>query len=340
MKKFLISICLALFSVLATLLLCEVIFRAFSSLNRASSVQWSDRPITFYAANAADSFQDYARDKEKAKGTFRIGVIGDSFTFATSMQLYNAFPQQLEQLFRLGSKDVEVINFGVPGYSTSHEIAATQKALEQYDVDLVLLQITLNDPQRKPYTPTGLTGENPFAESKAKQSGVLGYSKLAQFVKQRLHNTKTHQSYIDYYHDLFADKKNWRDFSSSLDQIKTICDNQKRPLFAAVFPLFGIALDGDYPFRELHKKVQDELARLKISYLDLFAVFEGIPLSRIQVIPGIDFHPNEIGHRIAAEAIFDWIERSEILPPEYYPQYRSAKRIDIKKPTARVEEKS
>jgi hypothetical protein len=39
----------------------------------------------------------------------------------------------------------------------------------------------------------------------------------------------------------------------------------------------------------------------------------------MSTIPGIDGHPSEIGHRVAAQAILRWFEDEKLLPAEFIP---------------------
>jgi hypothetical protein len=45
------------------------------------------------------------------------------------------------------------------------------------------------------------------------------------------------------------------------------------------------------------------------------------------VIPVEDRHPNEIGHRIAAEVILEWLREAGKLPAEVFPKLSVAERI-------------
>ena len=66
----------------------------------------------------------------------------------------------------------------------------------------------------------------------------------------------------------------------------------------------------------------DLLADLDIPALDLFPVYQGMSPDRLQVIPLIDGHPNEIGHRIAAEALFEFLIRQQYVSRHYMPKHR------------------
>ena len=101
-------------------------------------------------------------------------------------------------------------------------------------------------------------------------------------------------------------------------------------MVAVVFPLFGVPLNEDYPFHPLHQKVHNCLEAAGIPYRDLFSLFEGIPLERVQVIPGADFHPNEIGHRLAAESIYEWFHELDEIPERFLQAPQFLTRTDIR----------
>ena len=82
-------------------------------------------------------------------------------------------------------------------------------------------------------------------------------------------------------------------------------------------------------FHPLHEKVAELLTLLQVPHLDLFNDFKYIPLERITVIPGVDRHPNEIAHRIAAESIIKWLGSIKILPESVIPKKIKNERIGI-----------
>jgi len=309
----------------AALLLIEAAFRAFYH----PPVAWNDRPKTYFIPQNAVVLTDRSPSPAKKPGSIRIAVVGDSFSFGPYMQFDDTFAKRLERWLNLNESQplVEVINYGVPRYSTSHEIAVVERALKEH-ADLVLLQITLNDPEIKPYRPTGLlvdekTGEIVVANKLFQYWRSLGY------VVTRIENTQTHKDYVNYFFRLFDGKKTWKNFSDSLKAIAARCQKADVPLVAAVFPLFGHPVNPAYPFFPLHEKVGGALQSLNIPHLDLAEAYRYLPLERLQVIPVADRHPNEIGHRIAAEAMIPWLASTGLLPASIFPVRVVSDRIGI-----------
>ena len=324
MLRWLGNIILALFTLVVCLVMVEVGFRIWLSgqakklaSGLPNPVQ-AERPEFYYAPGGSGPVHDFPRMPEKGPGVFRVVVIGDSFTYPTFMQFDDAFPKRLERMLNLqnGPMKAEVLNFGKRGLSTEQEVN-TLKQILSYKPDLVILQITLND-----------TSNMDFGTAVKQQPGryvygnlqitpethpILAAWKSAGFIAQRWHASKTLPSMIQYYHDIY-DQTNWNHFSNALQSFKEITTKENVKFGAVLFPLFYTPIDERYPFLDLHQKIDAELEKNAISYLDLKERFRGLNPERLQVKPGEDTHPNEIAHRIAAEAIYQWLEKGAFIP--------------------------
>ena len=311
-----------------SLLVIEIAFRYLS----VPPVRWNDRPQRYYYPAAAKNFADAPYAVPKKPGTFRVAVVGDSFSFAPFMQYDDTFAKRLERWLNLNNQKqrVEVINYGVPSYSTSHEVATTERALAE-GADLILLQITLNDPEIKPLRPTGLIldPEAPQPKATGLLAGLTSSWKSLGFVVERLKANQSRQDYVTYYQDLYRKKSTYGSFEKALGKINSLATGAHVPLVAVVFPLFGHTVGPEYPFGPIHAQVAATLTELNIQSLDLLDAYRGIPVERLQVMPGIDRHPNEIGHRIAAEGILTWLSKTMLLPAESLPTLTSLRRIGL-----------
>jgi hypothetical protein len=296
--------------------------------------KWSDRPVFYFRAPGAPTMQNYPYNPQKPAGTFRIAVVGDSFTFAPFMQFTDTFSYKLQQMLKVSGspRNVEVINYGVPAYSTSHEIDTTKQAITE-GADLIILQITLNDPEIKAHRPSGLTENMTDRFGPLKLKGITKtlarHWKTLGFVLTRFHNTKTHQAYTDYFTSLFMEEKTWQPFTESMGRLVGLANESKTPIVAVVFPLFGMPMDEKYPFYPIHTKVKDLMTSLSVPNLDVSNIYEGIPLEHLQVIPGVDRHPNEIAHRMAAEHIYLWLEGQKMIPDEFVIKEKFATRLGV-----------
>jgi len=88
-------------------------------------------------------FRDQEHSYEKPPGAFRIAVLGNSWTEALQVPLEKTYasvlPRELEGKACFAGKHVEVLNFGVAGYSTAQELLLLREEVWKYHPDLVLL---------------------------------------------------------------------------------------------------------------------------------------------------------------------------------------------------------
>jgi hypothetical protein len=82
--------------------------------------------------------RDAERALAKPAGVYRIGVFGDSMTEGVQVNLEQTFTQLLERSFRARGLDVEVLNFGVNGYSALQGYLLYEHHGVDFDLDLVI----------------------------------------------------------------------------------------------------------------------------------------------------------------------------------------------------------
>lgn len=309
------------FGILSALVIIEVGFRiAGSALPKPA--KWNDRPAVYYLPEKSHG-RDRIFSPAKPENTFRIVVVGDSFTEPGENHFDDSFSKRLERMLNLNAqqKKVEVMNWGVPGRSTAQELPLVQRAIAGFQPDLIVLQITLNDPELAPYRAT-----HDVHKSAVSARDVGKYWRSLGYILHRISNSRSRIDYEHYYFDLFERPETWNHFSRSLEKASATAQSAGVPLLAVLFPLFSHTLDDSYPFQELHRKVDLLAASMNVKFLDLFPFYRDIPPDRLQVRPGKDSHPNEIAHRIAADAIYSRMIELNLIPLEVRGKNRSRNR--------------
>ena len=91
----------------------------------------------------SQGFRDAERTYEKPSITYRIAVLGNSWTEALQVPMEKTYVSLLQQdlntAFCIPRKRVEVFNFGVAGYSTAQELLLLRHRVWDCHPDLVLL---------------------------------------------------------------------------------------------------------------------------------------------------------------------------------------------------------
>lgn len=309
----------------------EITFRLAFSSNKPSR-HITDRPgLNFYSEASANN-RNPPYSEKKSANTFRIAVVGDSFTFGYGVLWDDAFPNRLERILNLNidQPKVEVMNLGYPGASIRKDALEIARAANSLDPDLIILEITLNDPEIKPYM-DGI-GKLHLKGCEVKEAHpILAHWKSLTFVLQRIENSRSYYRYKDYFNGLFTNPDTVKNFQTGLSEAKQAVVGTNAKLVAIVFPLLTFPLDESYPFKDAHALIHSELEKRQIPYLDLLSSFDHLIPERLQAIPAEDPHPNEIAHRVAAEAIYKWLVRQRLVPKKAVVRTVSKKRQKVGK---------
>jgi hypothetical protein len=111
---------------------------------------WFTKEGRSYVVINRDGFRDIERIRPKPPRTFRVAVLGDSFTEALQVSVQETFcavmESELANCSKLGQKHVEVLNFGVSDYGLASEFQTLRTRVWSYEPDLVIVALfTAND---------------------------------------------------------------------------------------------------------------------------------------------------------------------------------------------------
>ena len=322
----LLLILIPIFGIIFAIFLIEVAFRLI--YRTPEMIRYPDRPRTYYMPEHADSMRDQNYSSKKEEKSYRIVVVGDSFTFGPYLQFDDTFSKKLERWLNLNKNQpkVEVLSFGFSGSSTKDEVKYVNEAVK-YNPDLIILQITLNDAE--PHLLSDKEKKELF-DATYLESPLFDYWKSLKFILSRVHNTTSYNRYIQYHSGFFKDPDTFSIFDNSIKEIAKIATKHQIKLNAVIFPMFDFPCDDNkYPFLETHQIIESSLSAANIKSLDLRKSYIGIAPDRLQIMPGRDSHPNESAHRIAAEKIMTFLNEEKIIPKDIYPNDTFPRRKNI-----------
>ncbi len=253
----------------------------------------------------SQGFRGPETDKEKAEGVFRILTLGDSVTFG--MGVYDTeriYPALLEQTLNRKGDDryrYEVLNPSAPGYNTVQQLNYLKHLGLQYQPDLVLVGVCLNDwDQPAEITEQGVFTEGDvednFLKSMMRQSYLL--NSLSILTQKALYLVVGRQ--VDF-KDEIVKYKGWDTLKTSLREIAAIGDEKGFPVVAVVFPTRSqLRPRDDYPApqADLRQSFPGKAPKL----LDLYPDLKNATDHDLYV-DWVGIHLSEYGHRITADRI-------------------------------------
>jgi lysophospholipase L1-like esterase len=255
-------------------------------------------------------YRDLNHPVAKSAGVLRVVVIGDSIAQGTGIRHEKAiFPRLLEVRLRSKGVPAEVLNFGVPGYNTQQEVETLKTTALAYSPDIVILSYCLND---RSFEAGRIP--NTMARNAAQRQAVDDSTRLQWLANSALFR-------LVYFGLLFQHGDATADLERRLGDV--LADTVKQgfeelaalsrthgfKVIVSVFPLFRKKKAEDfegYSFLSEHAYVRALSEQNELVHLDLLETFRAC--AKEGPVATDVYHPNEHGHRCAAEALAKEVE--------------------------------
>lgn len=248
-------------------------------------------------------YRDRERATAKPAGLHRVVSLGDSFAWGASVEFEDAYPQRLERgLMRRRGEPWEVVSLALPGMNTVDQAAQLADEGMAYAPDVVLLGFVLNDSEDARSAETRRAED--WLREREERPSLLDRSALFRLASGRVRATLENRRRISGYRSMYAaDAPGWVASRDALARMGAACRVRGVPFVVAIFPLFGNELGDSYPFAEAHRTIAQAAAAAGARVVDLLPAYRGLRWELL-VVDGVDDeHPNEIAHRIAAQAL-------------------------------------
>jgi lysophospholipase L1-like esterase len=292
-----------LVSVLVGLVLAEVVLRLQfdeqRDRDRRSGHVRSDNPRLIYEPrpNAGRQFPGSLipfrtnsagfRDDEfampKPEGTYRIAVVGDSVTVGWEVAREHTYPQLMEAILNDAGNRVDVMNLGVTGYNSIQEVEMLRVNGLVFVPDLAIVGYVLNDNLVKGQ---GSSGAFDKSFSRLLDRAKIGVRHLSRLLGESV-------------------------AEEAFRELAAIARKANIAVLVVIFPKLGP--DSAYPHHARHREITELCRRHGFDVLDLLQAFREAGFRNLRVAEHDLLHPNERGHRLAAQEIVAHLRAS---PPK------------------------
>jgi len=247
----------------------------------------------------------------KPAGTYRILVIGDSFTYAPGVEVGDRYTELLQRALDGDGRAHQVINAGQPGAETldhARALLAALRARPYPDPDFVLLQWYVNDVEGA--DKHGRGGPRSLWPDRQQHYRLLGSSALYYLLDRQWGALQrvlgTARGYPEYMRSRFGDPHSPESARAAKELrclLRLGVDNGL-DMGMVLFPVLRHETGEDYPFAFLHRRVLAACGREGVPCVDLRTTYAGNdPAERELWANRFDSHPGPLAHRLAAQRL-------------------------------------
>jgi lysophospholipase L1-like esterase len=264
----------------------------YAVLFRYNALRFRDRPL-----------------EARPPGVQRVVVIGDSFTEGQGVKEPDTYARVLETRLTASGGAYEVRNCGRRGLDFPEMVDAFSDAIP-FGADVVVYGMVLNDGARSPEFQARQAYVNDWIMARGQMESRAEVlrpfwtrSRVLSLAADRWEARHIDAASTTWYRQMYGAENadGWRRTQALIRQMDERTRAQGGRFLVALWPLL-VDLGPRYPFAETHETIRQFCASAGIPFLDLRGALAGPPMASLWVHP-IDRHPNEVAHRLAAEAL-------------------------------------
>ena len=279
------------------------------------SLQLSDKADKRWSGMIANShgFRNREFPLKKPAETYRIVCIGDSTTFGFGVDWNEAWPHRLEELLnaRSSGSRIEVINAGVPGYTSFQGLQYAKQLLPELQPDLVVVTFGNNDgwcwdnhtDREFARSRRNRAGVPVLRSSRAMQLGTLWYQgrfgQPAHPDRQWADDVWSYRTEPDW-----TPRVPMNEFAKNLSEIARLCRSANSDIVLVQWPdrvqLGGLPTPRQ-PYLNIIESVCDSQAISRVNLIPTFMA--RATETRAMYLPDDNIHVDAAGNRIVADAV-------------------------------------
>ncbi|MCK6448022.1 MAG: SGNH/GDSL hydrolase family protein [Planctomycetes bacterium] len=274
------------------------------------SIDWAARERN------SRGFHDLEWSREKPPGTWRLVVLGDSFTMGQWIPREQNFVTRLGAELGAHGKRVETMNVALGGADTADELRLLETVGLDYAPDAVLLVFFLNDATHLDSNP--LMVKKIHEELARPPEGLARISAAWELLersrRERAVTETTVADYLASFRGRPEQRAAWDECRRALTALAELCRSRGLPLGVVIFPmLMELEAEREHPFTELYDEVEAHCKSLGLPVLQLLPVFRGRSAPALWVAPD-DAHPNATANGLVVPALLEFVEAHGLAP--------------------------
>lgn len=220
----------------------------------------------------------------------RILFLGSSVTLGWGVPENETVEARLQEMFKAQGKDVEVLNAGIGNYNAERYVRRFMTRMTDLKPTDIVVHYFVRDAEQ-----LDAGGGN----------WLLRNSQLAVTVWiaiQRVWGKTGEKTLVEHYRDVYKpEAPGYKAMVASLTQLADWARANNVRVYLAMTPDVHDLVD--YKFGFIHDQVRDLAGKLGWRYVDLLPPMKNLTPQELWSMPG-DPHPNGLGHRKMADAIF------------------------------------
>jgi lysophospholipase L1-like esterase len=233
-------------------------------------------------------------------GKRRILLLGGSITLGWGVPESDTLSSQLQQKFQAAGEDVQVLNAGVGNYNAERYVSRFFKELTGLQPTDIVVHYFLRDAEQLP--PGG--GNLLLRNSELAVTLWIAY--------HRLLDRQGEASLVDHYREVYQpDAPGFIAMKQNLRRLADYAEQNHIRIYLAMVPDVHNLID--YKFNFVHELMRNLAREDGYTFIDLLPALQGRPPAELWAMPG-DPHPNALGHRLMADALFPVLDREEAAP--------------------------
>lgn len=276
---------------------------------------------------------------KKKSGTYRIFCLGGSDTWGFGVNDNETWPYQIgEKLKKKYGNNIEIINAGVPGYTTFHSLSNLSTRILDFDPDMIIIYHSWNDLKYMPYVsqkrqfgvlPLSGDYQQPnFLEIFLHRSYLyISFSIIKRALEEKIRNgenrlvSSAHEAYskdkrnADYSYGLFVFRRNLLNMitiaranhiqvilANPLTLVKS--ENSEAETKKIAWHYIGLSID---EIKKIFIRIDETIKSIadseRVKYINLNKL---IPSNLDTMMDHI--HPTQLGYELIGNALFEGIK--------------------------------